>query len=111
MGDGPRTANAYGNLPLHYLCALPTPHISTVRVLMSAYPAAVQMKNNRLETPITRALEGCAIKRMESQDGYETDGIKACMDQELSKDTDPALRRERVRLLLRCANAAELSAD
>ena len=29
---------------------------------------------------------------MESQDGYETDGVKACMDQELSKDTDPALR-------------------
>ena len=109
--EGPCTVNAYGNLPLHYLCALQTPHISTVRVLMSAYPGAVQMKNNRGETPITRALVGCAMKRMESQDEYKADGAGPGIDQELNEDTDPALRRERVRLLLRCSDPDELSAD
>lgn len=109
--EGPRVANAYGNLPLHYLCALETPHISTVRVLMSAYPQAVQMKNSRGETPITRALVGCAIKRLESQDEYEADGTGPGIDQELSEDGDPALRRERVRLLLRISDPNELSDD
>lgn len=106
-----RVPNAYGNLPLHYLCALETPHISTVRVIMSAYPGAVQVKNNRGETPITRALVGCAIKPLEPQDEYKADGVGPGIDQELCVDGDPALRRERVRLLLRVSDPQELSSD
>lgn len=134
--DGPRTSNAFGNLPLHYLCALSAPHIKTIRVVMAAYPKAVQTKNKRGETPISRALAGCAkdaedaetFKRQirgrsntisSSSSGTTTSGSGSgsdeesdCgVDQELDEYTDPALRRERVRLLLRICDKSELSQD
>ncbi len=132
--DGPKTSNAFGNLPLHYLCALSAPHIKTVRVVMAAYPQAVQTKNKRGETPISRALAGCAKNEEEilvfkhkhrdrsnssssSTSGLTTassgsDSDSDCgVDQELDEETDPALRRERVRLLLRICDKAELSDD
>lgn len=59
--QAPSTPNAFGNLPLHYLCALKEPHIHVVRILMTAYPLGVQQKNKKNETPIERALQGCAV--------------------------------------------------
>jgi hypothetical protein len=152
----PSTPNSFGNVPLHFLCALREPHIPVVRILMSAFPEAVQLKNKYGETPIQRALAGCAVDTnpnamnftsrvkalsMRSSDspihgnssvwgstsssasdsssngnnsgsGSDSESsLSNALDQELDDTDDPALRRERVRLLLRVSDRDALNED
>lgn len=77
------TPNSYGNLPLHFICASDKAQVEATRILMHAFPAGITHLNKMNETPIARALKKNGSDEM----------------------------RERVRLLLRLADKANLNED
>ena len=77
------TPNSYGNLPLHFICASDKAQVEATRILMHAFPAGITHLNKMNETPIARALKKNGSDEM----------------------------RERVRLLLRLADKANLNEE